>query len=110
MRNPTVLAPASSGSTNDTTPVFASYANSIPAAVLQLLQKQAASPPWNQDTPAKTHRILQRCASLQQLLASGVTDETLSSFLATNTLRASIFMAFGQKKAREFLVPRSVPW
>ncbi len=89
-------ASQSSTFTNDTTPVFASYAKSIPAAVLQLLQKQAASPPWNQDTPAKTKHILQRCALLQQLLASGATDETLGSLLATNTMRASIFMAFGQ--------------
>ena len=89
-------ASQSSTSTNDTTSVFAAYSNSIPAIVLQLFQNQANSPPWNQDSPAKTQSILQRCAVLQQLLNSGATDATVSNALAASTLRASIFMAFGE--------------
>ncbi|HTS19140.1 MAG TPA: hypothetical protein VMP11_16310 [Verrucomicrobiae bacterium] len=70
--------------------------NSIPAAVLQLFQNEANSPPWNQDTSAKTQGILQQCATLQQLLTSGADDTTLSNTLAASTLRASVFMTFGQ--------------
>lgn len=71
----------------------------VPGNILQLFQKQANSLPWNQDSPAKTQAILQRCAALQQLLASGPDDETLSNALAASTLRASIFMAFGESLA-----------
>ncbi len=37
--------------------------NCVPPAVLQLFQKQVGSPPWNNDTPAKTQGILQQCAT-----------------------------------------------
>ncbi len=69
---------------------------SVPAGILQLFQKQANSPPWNQDSPAKTQAILQKCATLQQLIADGATDDVLSNSLAVSTLRVSVFMAFGQ--------------
>ncbi|HTS19275.1 MAG TPA: hypothetical protein VMP11_16985 [Verrucomicrobiae bacterium] len=67
----------------------------VPVDVLQLLQKQAASPPWNKDAPEKRQRILHQCAALQQLLTTGATDAVLSNALAASTMRASIFMTFG---------------
>jgi hypothetical protein len=45
--------------------------SSLPPELLQLFQKQANSPPWNQDSPAKTQSILQQCAALQELLTDG---------------------------------------
>jgi TolA-binding protein len=87
----------SNTSTNlDISSILGMYSTLIPSNVLQLLQIQANSPPWNQDTSSKTQAILQRCAALQQLLASGPTDDTLSNALAASTLRASIFIAFGE--------------
>ncbi|MGD0059767.1 MAG: hypothetical protein ABSD58_10150 [Verrucomicrobiia bacterium] len=70
--------------------------NSPPAAILLLFEKQASSPPWNADTPAKTQGILQECTTLQQLVTSGATDDVLSNALAASTLRISVFMTFGQ--------------
>jgi hypothetical protein len=70
--------------------------NSVPAAILHLFQNEAASPPWNQDTAAKTADILQQCATLQQLITSNALDDTLSNALAASTLRVSVFMTFGQ--------------
>jgi hypothetical protein len=70
--------------------------DSVPAHILQLFQKQANTPPWNHDSPAKTQAILQECATLQQLLADGATDDVLSNALAASHLRASVFMTFGQ--------------
>ncbi len=69
---------------------------SVPAAILQLFQNQANSPPWNQDSAAKTASILQQCATLQQLVTDGATDDVLSNALAASTLRISVFMTFGQ--------------
>jgi tetratricopeptide (TPR) repeat protein len=68
----------------------------VPADVLQLFQKQANSPPWNQDPPTKTQAILQQCAALQQLIAGGATDDVLSNALAASHVRASVFMTFGE--------------
>jgi tetratricopeptide (TPR) repeat protein len=76
---------------DDSTPT-----NSIPADILQLFQKQASSPPWNQDSSAKTAAIIQECAALEQLITSNAPDDTLSNSLAASTLRASVFMTFGQ--------------
>jgi len=69
---------------------------SVPPAILELFQKQAGSPPWNRDTAAKTQVILQQCAALQQLLTTGAADATFSNALAASTLRASVFMTFGE--------------
>lgn len=69
---------------------------SVPTSILQLLQKQANSPPWNADSPVKTQAILQQCAALQQLITAAATDDTVSNALAVSHLRASLFMAFGE--------------
>jgi len=76
-------------------PAIQAWAASVPADMLQVIQKQANSPPWN-DPPVRTQRILQRCASLQQLLTTGASDATLSNALAASRLRISLVMAFGE--------------
>ena len=84
-------------SQNSTSTDSASVAtNSIPTAILQLFQKEANSPPWNQDSPAKTQGIYRQCATLQQMLAANAADDALSNALAAASLRASVFMTFGE--------------
>jgi tetratricopeptide (TPR) repeat protein len=96
-QNPTAnTTPGSTQPLALASPFQGAYATSVPGDVLQLFQKQAASPPWSQDTPAKTRAILQECATLQQLLAEGATDGAISNSLAASTLRVSVFMTFGQ--------------
>jgi tetratricopeptide (TPR) repeat protein len=82
-----------SGSSSDTS---SNQVADIPPALLQLFQSETNSPPWNQDSPAKTQAILQDCAALQELLTDDAADETLSNALAASSLRISIFLTFGQ--------------
>jgi tetratricopeptide (TPR) repeat protein len=69
---------------------------SVPSDIVELFQKQANAPPWNNDSPEKTQQILQECAALQQLLIDGATDDTLSNSLAASSMRVSVFMTFAQ--------------